>query len=235
MKNRRLLPSLLAALVALAVAPARATDSHDYARGEYAIVRDGLSPDKHLSLASHGDGDGGNDHFHVWLMAEPAHRKIAALADIGPDNILDTGPDAYYAFWSADSRNVAVTFRSERHVVEVSLYHVENRRAHPVSGPSLFRDVTSRDVVEDDDLRKSIPDFEWKAPGRFVLREHRLFVTSDPGFARMLGAYGKIGGKQDEGRFFVEFSAEADCVLMPGNLYRIVDLRVGKFGDPDSW
>ena len=62
-----------------------------------------------------------------------------------------------------------------------------------------------------------------------MLGENRLFVTSDPGFARMMGAYGQVTAKPDEGRFFVEFSAEADCVLLPGDRYRIVDLRATKF------
>ena len=218
-------------LLALAVAPARATDSHDYAKGEYAIIRDGLAPDKLKSLASHGDGEGGSENFHVWLMAEPAHRRIVALADIGSSNHLDTGPGAYYAFWSPDSRRVAVTFRSNRHVVELNLYHVEGRRALPISGPSLFRDVTSRDPGREDDMRRSVPEFAWKSSRRFLLKEHRLFVTSDPGFVRMVGSYGRVTDKLDNGRFFVEFSAEADCVLMPNNRYRIVDLRVGKFGE----
>ena len=80
-------------------------------------------------------------------------------------------------------------------------------------------------------MRRSVPTFEWKGTRRFLLREDRLFVTSDRGFARMMGAYGKVTDKLDEGRFFVEFSAEADCLLLPGNRYRIVDLRVGKFGE----
>lgn len=50
-------------------------------------------------------------------------------------------------------------------------------------------------------------------------------------FTRLLGAYGKLAQKLDDGRFMVEFSAEADCVLISGHRYRIVDLRVGKF-DP---
>ena len=45
------------------------------------------------------------------------------------------------------------------------------------------------------------------------------------------GAYGKVTDKLDDGSWFVEFSAEADCILMPGDRYRILDLRVGKFGD----
>jgi hypothetical protein len=231
MKRLCILSAILAMLLALAVAPARTTDSHDYAKGEYAIIRDGLAPDKLKSLASHGDGEGGSENFHVWLMAEPAHRRIVALADIGSSNNLDTGPGAYYAFWSADSRRVAVTFRSNRHVVELNLYHVEGRRAHPILGPSLFRDVTSRDPGREDDMRRSVPEFEWKSTRRFLLKERRLFVTSDPGFVRMLGAYGRMTDKLDDSRFFVEFSAEADCVLMPNNRYRIVDLRVGKFGE----
>jgi hypothetical protein len=66
---------ILAALLACATAPARATDEHTYAKGEYAIIRDGLAPDQHKSLASHADGDGGWKNFHVWLMAEPAHQQ----------------------------------------------------------------------------------------------------------------------------------------------------------------
>jgi hypothetical protein len=233
--HRRAFPAVLAALLTLAVAPAWATDSHEYARGEYAVIRDGLAPDKTKSLAAHGEGDGGSGNFHLWLMAEPAHRKIAVLEDIGEDNILDTGPDAYHAFWSKDSHSVAVGFRSDRHVVEMNLYRIDGGRAHLVLGPDLFKDVTSREVGNGDDLRSSLPQFEWQSESRFRLRERRLFLTTDPGFLRLLGAYGRIKEKLDDGRISVEFSAEADCVLMPGNRYRIVDLRVGKFADGDDW
>jgi hypothetical protein len=44
-----------------------------------------------------------------------------------------------------------------------------------------------------------------------------------------------LAEKSDDGRLFVEFSAEADGVLMSGDHYRIVDLRVGKFTDSGSW
>jgi hypothetical protein len=226
---KRTLPLILATLFALAIVPARATDEHDYAKGEYAIIRDGLAPDKHKSLASHGEGLGGRDHFHVWLMAEPAHRKIAALEDISDKNNLDTGPDAYHSFWSADSRHVAVGFRSDRHVVELNLYAIEHFRARLVLGPSLFKEVTSRDVGSQDDLRTSFSEIEWRGPRRFVLREYRLFLARDAGFARSLGAYGKQTDKTDDGRLFFKFSAEADCLLMPGIRYRVVDLRVSKF------
>jgi hypothetical protein len=226
---------LLAAILALAVTPARATDEHDYARDEYAIIRDGLAPSKQLSLASHADpesdGHGIGHNFHVWLMAEPAHRKLARLPGIGPKAFLDTGPNAYRAFWSADSRHVAVNFRSDRHVLELNLYAIEGRRARLISGPSLFKDVTSRDVGRDDSSWRSVAWITWTGPRRFVLRENRLFQPSDPGFARMLGPWGKVTGKLVDGRELIEFAAEADCVLVAGNRYRIVDLRVGKFGE----
>src|SRR4051794_14724848 len=148
----RILFAALTAFLALAAAPASATDEHDYARDEYAIIRDGLAPSKQMSLASHADPDDGHGtgrNFHVWLMAEPAHRKLARLPDIGPRGILDTGPDAYHTFWSADSRHVAVTYRSDRHLVEFTLFEVQGRRVRLTTGPSLFRDVTGRDIASD--------------------------------------------------------------------------------------
>jgi hypothetical protein len=231
MKTRRPLCVILIAMFVLAAAPVGATDSHDYAKNDYAIIRDGLAPDRKMSLASHAEGEGGVANFHVWLMAEPAHRKIAPLDGIGSDNNLDTGPNAYRAAWSKDSRRVAVTFRSNRHVVELNLYAIEKRRAHLISGPSLFREVAGRDVDPQEDMRRSVPEIAWQGPDRFRLRERRLFLTSDDGFARLLGSYGKVTDKFDDGRMAVEFSAEADGVLIAGNRYRIVDLRVGKFGE----
>lgn len=228
MNRRRFLGFVVAAPLALAAAPARATSEHDYAGGEYAIIRDGLSPDKRLSLAAHGDGEGGHGNFHVWLMAEPAHRRIMRLDDIGSENNLDTAPDAYHAQWSADSRHVAVGFRFDRYQVQLNIYNIENHRAYLVRGPGLFKEVTSRSIVNDDDVRRSIPEIEWTGPQRFVLRENHLFKTADPGFLRMLGRYGKVTDKLDDGHMMIEFAAEADCVLLPGNRYRVVDLRVGK-------
>ena len=235
MQSNRALVVLFAALLAFAAAPARATDSYDYARDEYAVIRDGLAPDRQVSLAAHGDGEGGSANFHIWLMAEPAHRELAPLDGIGSDNNLDTGPGAYRAAWSRDSRRVAVSFRSDRHVLALNLYRVENRRAYLFSGPGLFREVTGRDVGADDDLRRSVPDIIWHGGNRFVLREHRLFLTTDPGLARRLGDYGRVTNRLEEGRLMVEFSVEADCMLMPGNRYRIVDLRAGKLIGSGSW
>ena len=233
---RRHIPlAAFALLLAFVAVPARATCNYEYAKGEYGIIRHGLSPDKRMSLSSHGEGDLGDVNFHVWLMAEPDHRKVIALDEIGVDNNLDSCPDAYHAVWSADSRHAAVAFRSSRHEVELNLYSIEQLRAHPIGGPSLFREVTSRDVGEQDHLNQSLSTIEWRRGNRFVLREYRTFIVIDPGYVRMFGAYGRVTEKLDDGSLEVEFSAEADCLLLPGHRYRAVDLRPARPGAPDWW
>jgi hypothetical protein len=229
MKRRRLI--FAAAFLALAVSPARATDNHEYAKGEYAVIRDGLAPNKRLSLAAHGEGELGDGNFHVWLMAEPAHRKLAALPDISSDNNLDTGPGSYHAQWSTDSRRVAVSFRRDRHAIQLNIYEIEGSRARLTGGPSLFKDVTGSDVDSQEDVRTSTSEITWTGPNSFKLSERMLVKTTDSGFLSKLGKYGKLSSKENDGALFVAFSAEADCVIGPGNSYRVVDLRVGKF-DP---
>src|ERR1700759_134864 len=151
----------LAIAACLALAPAGATSNHQYAKGEYGVIRDGLAPNKQLSLASHGEGELGDDHFHVWLMAEPAHRKLVALDSIGDDNNLDTAPEAYHGFWSKDSRRVGVAFRSSRHEVTLNLYRIEGRHGYLIKSPDLFNEATGREVADDDGLRQRISMVEW--------------------------------------------------------------------------
>jgi hypothetical protein len=221
--------AILAIAVAFALSPLCAADNRDRSKDEYAVIRDGLAPNGKLSLAAHGEGDD-NDDFRIWLMSEPAHRTIAALDDLGPDNTLDTGPEAYSAFWSDDSRHVAIAFPSDRHVLQLNIYGIENGRARLLAGPNLYKRATGRKLVAQDDLSQSAAEIVWKGRDRFVLRERRLFLTSDTAFVSRLGAYGKINEKLDDGRLAVEFSAEAEAMLAPGNRYRITRLRVGKFG-----
>src|SRR3954468_132685 len=230
MKSRSTLFAILAALFGLALAPAHATSEHDYVRGEYAIIRDGLAPNKQMSLAAHGEGDGGQGNFHVWLMAEPRHRKLMALDQIGSDNNLDSAPDAYHAFWSENSRFVAVAFRSGRHEIQLNLYRIGDGRGGLIKGPTLFHEVTGREVARDDDLRQRILAIDWRAGNRFRLREYRTFVVADDSLAKLFGAYGRVTDKLDDGKVVVEFSAEAECEVQSGNSYRIVARQPGKPG-----
>jgi hypothetical protein len=229
MKSNRTLWAAVTAMLVLAVSPAGATSSHEYAKDEYAVISDGLAPNQRLSLASHGEGELGDGNFHVWLMAEPSHRRIMALANINSSNNLDTGPDAYYAQWSADSRRVAVSFRHQRHEMQLNIYNIEGRRAHLISGPTPFRDVTGREVGRGADIRNGTTEITWTGPRRFKLLQRYLIKTTDPGFMRMLGKYGNVASREADGAMFVEFAAEADCEIMPGHRYRIVDLRRTEF------
>lgn len=231
----RLMSLAIAACLALALAPAGATSNHEYAKGEYAIIRDGLAPNKQLSLASHGDGELGDDHFHVWLMSEPAHRKLVALDDISDDNNLDTAPDAYHAFWSKDSRRVGVAFRSSRHEVTLNLYAIDGRRAHPIKSPDLFKEVTGREVGDDDGLRQRISVVEWKSGNRFVLREFKSFVVDDDRLLKLFGKYGSLAEKMEDGKLFIQFFANAECEWLADNRVHVIDLTPGKPGDADKW
>lgn len=222
-------------LLAFAIAPSRATSNYEYARGEYAVIGAGLAPDKKMSLASHGEGELGDGDFHVWLMSEPGHRPIVALPDIGSDNNLDTAPDAYHAFWSEDGRRVAVAFRSSRHEVALNLYSIEEGRARLLRAPGLFREVTSRDVADRDGRRQIISAIEWRRGNRIVLREYQTFIVSDPAFLRLIGAYGRVKEKLDDGRLFVEFAAEADCRPNGKHGYRVINLRPANPDQPPEW
>jgi hypothetical protein len=222
---------LLAALftAALAWSPADATTEYDYAAGEDVVIDGGMAPNGRLSLASHGEGGGGRDQFHLYLMAEPAHRRLAALDDITSKVILDSGPTAFHAAWAPDARHAAVAFRTDRHVMITMLYRIERRRAVEIGGPSLFKDVTSREVHSSDDARSSVTRLSWLGPRWFILRENRLFITSSPNLLHSLGRFGRQAGEAGDKRYFVKFSAVAICKLVSGNRYRIVDLKPGDF------
>jgi hypothetical protein len=230
-------PVLISLAIAggLALTPARATDSYNYGKHEYVTIRQGLAPNKQFSLASHGEGELGDSDFNLWLMAEPAHRRIMALDNINSDTILDTGAGAFHAFWSKDSRLVGVAHRSSRHEVALDLYRIDGRQAHLIAAPKLFKEVTGRDVTDDDDLRAQISIVEWLGGGRFRLRQFRSFIVPDDQFLKLLGAYGSVGEKLDGGKLYVEFFANAECELLPGDRVRVIDLKPGKHGDSDNW
>ena len=184
-------PWLLAILVGAALcSPARATSEYEYAKGEDVVIDGGLAPSGRLSLATHGEGPSGNEKFHLYLMAEPKHHRIAALDDINSEDILDSGPNAFHASWAPDSRHAAVSFRTDRHVIVTMLYRIERGRAVPIGGPSLFTDVTSRAIHSSrDDERVSVTTLSWLGPRRFRLEEKKWFMSSSPepaAFARPL-------------------------------------------------
>src|SRR5207244_6846152 len=209
----------------LAWSRADATFEYHYAADEDVVIDGGMAPNGRRSLAAHGEGETGGERFHVYLMSEPAHRRIAALDGITSEAILDSGATAFHAAWAPDSRHVSVAFRYDRHVVVTLIYRIERRGVVAIGGPSLFKEVAGREVrSENDDERSSVARLSWLGPRRFVLRENRLFISSSPNLLRSLGRFGEQTGDAGDKRVFVKFSAEAICELISGDRYRIVDL-----------
>jgi hypothetical protein len=225
--------AILALILTLAaLSPAHATAEHQYGKREFAIILGGRAPNGKLSVAAHGGGESGSEGFRIYLMAEPGHRRLMTLDDVNDDNILDSAPDAFHAAWSQDSRLVAVSFRSERHIVTLNLYVIEGRRARLVAGPDLFRTVAGRsiDIKTDGDMRTFVPALTWQAQHRFHLTEYRVFVVDDTALADKLGALGKTT-KRDGGGNTIQFSAEADGEILPDGKVRMGKPQPGKFED----
>ncbi|MGD0150803.1 MAG: hypothetical protein ABSB77_19665 [Xanthobacteraceae bacterium] len=229
-------PPLFAISAALVLAcvgmPARATSVYDYKPNEYVIVDGGLAPNKRFSIAANGYRG-----FHVYLIAEPAHKPIAALASIDNDSILDTGPSAYHAVWSPDSRHLAMHFRSDRHALTMLLYEIRGGGPHLLDTPLLFRAATKLpDTSDDFEIRSDVTDLTWLSPTTFALKEQRTLEIKAPGLPKKLGPYGKpeaetAGGADGNqlARHFIKFSAEATGQVVPGRGYRILDMKPGTF------
>jgi len=125
---------ILIALFAMAIASGFATSNRPYGPNEYVVVDGGLSPDHKYSIAAHGGGDLGYDHFHIYLMNAATGKKIGPLEEI--KDTLDTGADAFYAKWSANSTEVAIRYRIDRREALEVRYRIGNGRAVLVKGPS---------------------------------------------------------------------------------------------------
>lgn len=220
-------------VLAMLCAPALATSDYAYTRGEAVVIEGGMAPGGRRSLASHGEGEIGSETFSIYLMDEPAHRRIAMLDGITAEDVLDSSPTAFEAQWAPDARHAAIAFRVVRHVIVTRLYRIEEKRAVRISVPALFKEVSSRDqALPEDEERVSVTRLSWLGPRRFRITEQKLFLASSPNLLRSLGRFGKHTDETDgRGRVVVKFSAVAECELVRGNRYRIVDLKPGSFDD----
>ncbi|MGY8704260.1 hypothetical protein RAD16_00770 [Bradyrhizobium sp. 18BD] len=215
----------------LAASPqAHATAEHAYAKGEYGIITGGWAPNKRLAIAVHGEGEGAHDKFHAYLMSEPRHRRLATLDGISSDNNLDTASDAYYAEWSPDSHYVAVSFRTERHIMTLNIYAIEGNRARLIATPDLFRMATGRTVVvkTDGDMRTYFPTVKWRGPRSYDLNDYRLFVEDDKTLADRIDDLGSVT-RMEDGRYSIEFAAHATITIGRRDRSRIGRLRRGVF------
>jgi hypothetical protein len=237
---RQLSASMLAlgGLMLGVTVPAQATSNYDYKPDEYVIVGGGSAPDQHLSLSAHGSEDLGYG-FHVYLMAEPAHKIIVALPGIDDHSILDTAADAYHAAWAPDSRHVALHFRTDRHVETMLLYGLGERRPHLVDVPMLFQIATKLpDASDAFEIRTDLTELTWQDATTFTVTERRVVEVKAPGLAQKLGAYGQpfddgngAEAANQPARHFMSFAAVATGKLGPNGV-RIAAIKPGQFDAP---
>ncbi len=144
MNKRAFLATLVAGCSLLASAPlAHATSNYTYKRAEYVVIKRGLSPDGLYSIAAHGDGELGYDHFNLHLLDAKTGRRLGPLTDITKGSWFDTAAGAYHANWSSGSRFVTISYRSDRHTISAVKYRIEKGRAVHVSGPKPQSDRES--------------------------------------------------------------------------------------------
>ena len=180
----------LCILCCTAAAPSAATSTYNYGPDEYVIVAGGMAPDGKHSIAAHGHGEGGDQDFHLYLMAEPGHHKIGPLEEV--ECRLDSGPNAFDASWSQDSRFVALGYRLERHLYAFNnIYRIGKGRAYPIAGPTVLEAMGANTrETKHVDFRDANEQLAWLGPGRFHLSGTGTIVAP-PELARTLRKYGK--------------------------------------------
>ncbi len=95
--------------VAIGVVAVHATATYQYKPDEYVTINHGKSPDGAYSIAAHGEGEYGDENFHLYLIKASTGERLGALAEI--TDVLDTGASAFYAKWSSDCHEVSISYR----------------------------------------------------------------------------------------------------------------------------
>jgi hypothetical protein len=139
MNFRKLLLWFTLAITLLISGRAGATSNYEYKPDEYVVISDGRSPDGKYSIAAHGEGELGDENFHLYLMNAETGQKIGILDKV--KDTLDTGADAFYARWSADSREVAIRYRIDRREARMVRYRIEQGHARLLNGPAKVKDL----------------------------------------------------------------------------------------------
>lgn len=233
MKVKPAIFACLAAFVA-ALVPAFATSNYTYGKNEYVTVTGGMAPSKAYSIAGHGEGELALDKFNIFLMKEPGHKVIGPLIEI--EEYLDTAADAYTARWSPDSQHVAILFRSDRRILSIFLYRIENGRAHLVTGPTPLEaagikiDPPKEAVdAQQQELRLRGFELEWTGPRSFRLTEDgRAWLMPD--IAAAHAQYGTVTANPGETGApeplqELAYVIAADCELAGADTFRVRAVR----------
>jgi hypothetical protein len=229
-----------AVLAALTGAPVHATSNYAYKKHEYPTIGGGRAPNGRNAIAAHGEGDDGYDDFHLYLMA--SRRIIQSLPDIESKNILDTSPKAYDAYWSPDSRHVAVTFRRDRHSLELRLYDIRERHVRRILTPDPIGRFIEKTQTTPDDLRARLISISWLSPTRFRLKQQTVYRVPSRELARVLGPFGReeINSEAEttdsEGKpvtwSVVQASLDVIYDVRHGSRVRRISMKPGEFDEP---
>jgi hypothetical protein len=135
---------VLFSILLLSSTAALATSNYEYGPDEYVTVSNGISPDGKFAITAHGEGEYGDENFHIYLTDAVTGKKIGPLEEIV--ETLDTGADAFSAKWSSDSRQVTIVYRVDRHEpLKAVSYRIAGRRAQRIKGPF---DVKSDELLK---------------------------------------------------------------------------------------
>jgi len=130
---------LFVSILLLPVISVRATWNYEYGPDEYVTVAKGISPDGKIAITAHGNGELGDENFHLYLTDAGTGKKIGALEEI--KEFLDTAGPAFAAQWSSDSRQVTIVWRVDRHEpLKAISYRITGRRAEKIKGPFNVKD-----------------------------------------------------------------------------------------------
>src|SRR4051794_26284604 len=99
---------LCLSILLLPVISARATSNYEYGTDEYVTITNGLSPDRKIAITAHGNGELGDDDFHLYLTDAATGKKVGPLTEI--DEFLNTAADKYGAQWSSDGQEVTIVW-----------------------------------------------------------------------------------------------------------------------------
>ena len=135
---------LLISILLWTATSALATSNYEYGTNEYVTVANGISPDGRYAITAHGEGELGDENFHLYLTDAVTGKKIGPLEEIV--ETLDTGAGAFAARWSKDSREVTIVYRIDRHEpLKAVTYLIEGRRAKTMHAPA---DVKSDELIK---------------------------------------------------------------------------------------
>jgi hypothetical protein len=126
-------------ILLLSVTSLFATSNYEYKKDEYARIPNGLSPSARYYVATHGEGELGYSHWHIYLMDAHTGKVIQTLPV--PDSApLDTAPDAYVGDWNKNSNHFTITYRTDRHVEVKVTYDIVDGKAKLVGSRVIFPD-----------------------------------------------------------------------------------------------